>query len=74
MACSHCSYTLQYTEATFNIDLIDARRKRLVWEAVGHRQVSQKDLADFGDRIHEGMPRYFAKYPFAAGSGMPGIH
>jgi hypothetical protein len=29
------THVSQYTEGTFNIDLVDARRKKLVWEAVG---------------------------------------
>lgn len=68
------SYVLQYTEGTFNIDLVDARRNQLVWEAVGQGQVSQKDLAELGDRVYRGVPKYFAKYPFTAGSGIPGTH
>ncbi len=64
-------YILQYTEGTFNIDLVDARRRRLVWEAVGQGQVSQKDLEELDDRVYEGVFRYFAKYPFTAGSGIP---
>jgi hypothetical protein len=49
-------YVLQYTEGTFNIDLVDARRKRLVWEAVGQGQVSQKDLEELDDRVYETLP------------------
>jgi len=29
------THVSQYTEGTFNIDLIDAKQRRLVWEAVG---------------------------------------
>ena len=68
------THVSQYTEGTFNIDLIDARRNQLVWEAVGQGQVSQKDLAELGDRVYRGVPKYFAKYPFTAGSGLPGTH
>jgi hypothetical protein len=65
------SYVLRYTEGTFNIDLVDARKKRLVWEAVGHGYVSVRGLEEFDDRVYEGVPRYFKKYPFTAGSGIP---
>jgi hypothetical protein len=60
----------QYTEGTFNIDLVDARKKKLVWEAVGTGRVSQKDLEELEERVNEGVAKYFAKYPFTAGSGV----
>lgn len=69
---THQSYVLQYTEGTFNIDLVDARKKRLVWEAVGQGQVSRKDFEEPDARVYRGVPRYFAEYPFRAGSGIPG--
>jgi hypothetical protein len=61
----------QYTEGTFNIDLVDARKKKLVWEAVGTGRVSQKDLEELEERVNEGVAKYFAKYPFTAGSDAP---
>ena len=65
------THVSQYTEGTFNIDLVDARRKKLVWEAVGVGRVSQKDLEELEQRVNEGVPKFFAKYPFVAGSGTP---
>ena len=65
------THVSQYTEGTFNIDLVDARRKKLVWEAVGQGRVSQKDLEELDDRVYEGVPRFFEKYPFTAGSAVP---
>lgn len=65
------THVSQYTEGTFNIDLVDARRKRLVWEAVGIGRVSQKDLEELEARVNEGVPKFFAFYPFVAGSGTP---
>lgn len=65
------THVSQYTEGTFNIDLVDARRKQLVWEAVGIGRVSQKDLEELEARVNEGVPKFFAFYPFIAGSGTP---
>lgn len=65
------THVSQYTEGTFNIDLVDARAKKLVWEAVGTGRVSQKDLDELEQRVNEGVPKFFAKYPFTAGSGVP---
>jgi hypothetical protein len=65
------THVSQYTEGTFNIDLVDARAKKLVWEAVGTGRVSQKALEELEVRVNEGVPKFFAKYPFTAGSGVP---
>lgn len=65
------THVSQYTEGTFNIDLVDARRKKLVWEAVGVGRVSQKDLEELEERVNEGVPKFFAKFPFVAGSSAP---
>ena len=65
------THVSQYTQGTFNIDLVDARAKKLVWEAVGQGRVSEKDLEELDDRVYEGVPKFFAKYPFTAGSNVP---
>ena len=52
-------------------DLVDARKKKLVWEAVGTGRVSQKALEELEQRVNEGVAKYFAKFPFTAGSGVP---
>jgi hypothetical protein len=61
----------QYTEGTFNIDLVDAKRKQLVWEAVGIGRVSDADLENLEERVKEGVPRFFERYPFVAGDPDP---
>ena len=65
------THVSQYTEGTFNIDLVDAREKKLVWEAVGTGKISQKMLDELEERVYAGVPKFFAKYPFTAGSGVP---
>ena len=66
------THVSQYTEGTFNIDIVDARKKKLVWEAVGVGRVSQKALEELEKRVNEGVPEFFKNYPFVAGSGVPG--
>ena len=65
------THVSQYTEGTFNIDLVDARQKKLVWEAVGVGRISEKDLQNLEQGVREGVPKFFSYYPFVAGSDMP---
>ena len=65
------THVSQYTEGTFNIDLVDAKRKQLVWEAVGIGRVSDSDLENLEERVKEGVPRFFEQYPFVAGDPNP---
>ena len=65
------THVSQYTEGTFNIDLIDARRKQLVWEAVGVARISEKDVENLEENVMQGVPRYFAQFPFRAGDPNP---
>ena len=61
----------QYTEGTFNIDLVDARKKKLVWEAVAVGRITEKVLENLEERVNAGVAKAFAKYPFVAGSATP---
>jgi len=61
----------QYTEGTYNIDLIDPKLKRLVWEAVGVGRITDDKLENLEATVKNGVPRYFALYPFVAGDGTP---
>lgn len=65
------THVSQYTEGTFNIDLVDNAKDQLVWEAVGKGRVSQKDLENLREGVMEGVPEYFALYPFEAGNPNP---
>ena len=65
------THVSQYTEGTFNIDLVDARKKQLVWEAVGVGRISEKDFNNLEQNVMEGVPRYFERYPFRAGNPNP---
>lgn len=61
----------QYTEGTFNIDIVDAKKKQLIWEAVGVGKVSQKALENLEEGVMNGVPNFFAHYPFMAAGSNP---
>ncbi len=65
------THVSQYTEGTFNIDLVDAKRKQLVWEAVGVGRVTEKALQELEERVNAGVAEFFSTYPFVAGSSTP---
>lgn len=65
------THVSQYTQGTFNIDLVDNARKQLVWEAVGVGRISQKQLNNLEAGVHRGVPRFFGFYPFLAGNPNP---
>jgi hypothetical protein len=65
------THVSQYTEGTYNIDLIDPRTKKLVWEAVGVGKLTEEKRAQMRELIRDGVPRYFELYPFVAGDGTP---
>jgi hypothetical protein len=63
----------QYTEGTFNIDIIDNKRRQLVWEAVGIGRITDKKRENLEESIKSAVPVYFAGYPFIAGNPTPVI-
>ena len=65
------THVSQYTEGTFNIDIVDNARKQLVWEAVGVGKVTEDALENLEQGVREGVPNFFAGYPFVAGSAVP---
>ena len=65
------THVSQYTEGTFNIDIVDAKKHQLIWEAVGVGRVSDKALGNLEEAVNKGVPKYFAHYPFRAGDSHP---
>jgi len=61
----------QYTEGTVNIDLVDARQKKLVWEAVGIGRVRDDTFENLEERVNEAVPKFFESFPFHAGGSSP---
>ena len=65
------THVSQYTEGTFNIDLVDRSTNQLVWEAVGVGRVTDEALENLDQRVKAGVPKFFAGYPFVAGTSSP---
>ena len=65
------THVSQYTEGTFNIDLVDNAKRQLVWEAVGVGRVTEDALENLEQGVKEGVPRFFTGYPFVAGNANP---
>lgn len=61
----------QYTEGTVNIDLVDPRKKQLVWEGVVVGRVNEKKMADLENAIDRVVVEIMATYPFTAGNATP---
>ena len=57
----------KYTEGTINIDLVDAKRKQLVWEGVAVGRVKDKKLTNPGPAIDNVVGEIFEKYSYRAG-------
>ena len=64
-------YTVNYTEGTLNVDLVDAQNMRMVWEGVTVGEVTKKHLKDREATINKAVGNIFAKYPFQAGVAQP---
>ena len=65
------THVSQYTEGTFNIDIVDNAKRQLVWEAVGVGRVTDDVRENLEERVKEGVPKFFSGYPFVAGSSVP---
>jgi hypothetical protein len=56
----------QYKEGTLNIDIVDAKRKQLIWEGVAVGRLSQKSNDDRQTKINSAVQEIFMQYPFVA--------
>ncbi len=62
------THVSQYTEGTVNIDMVDARAKRMVWEGVGVGRLKEGRTNDeVRQTISDGVATMFQGYPFRAG-------
>ena len=56
----------RYREGTLNVDLVDARGKRLVWEGVAVGRVARLKPGEREQRINSTIAEIFAQYPHRA--------
>lgn len=55
-----------YTEGTLNIDLVDRKAMKLVWEGVAVGSVDERDQANVQQHLDKVVAQIFARYPFRA--------
>lgn len=58
--------TVQYTDGMLKVDLIDARKKQLVWEGTATNQINDPQSAVSANQLSLTVAQIFAYYPFAA--------
>ncbi|KAB8198145.1 DUF4136 domain-containing protein [Marilutibacter maris] len=58
----------QYTEGTLTIDLVDARRNRLVWTGDAIGRVVQRSPQERSAAADQAVTAIFAQFPFASGT------
>lgn len=62
------THVSQYTEGTVNVDMVDIKNKRMVWEGVAIGRVDEKKKNEnLRQDIMDGVADMFADYPFRAG-------
>ena len=59
------THVSQYEEGTFNIDVVDAKKQQLVWEAVAVGMITDKARENLRTTVMQGVPKFFEKYPVA---------
>ena len=64
-------YVYQYDEGTLKIDIVDAKRKQLVWEGVAVGRISEKAKKDRATAIDSAVQEMFTQFPFRAGGSGP---
>jgi hypothetical protein len=58
--------TVRYKVGTVNIDVVDAKRKQLVWEGVGEGRLKKETLQNPGPAIAGAVNLLFQQYPARA--------
>ena len=59
---------IQYNEGTMKVDLIDFKRKQMVWEGTGTTLLGNAQQTATEAMVQNMMSSIFARYPFLAGS------
>jgi hypothetical protein len=62
------THVSQYTEGTINVDMVDVKQKRMIWEGIAIGRVDEKEKNDeLRSDIMTGVAEMFENYPFRAG-------
>lgn len=62
----------QYTEGTYNVDIIDNKRRQLVWEAVGIGRITDKKKKEHGGNRQEKRPHLLLVLSIRCRKSKPG--
>jgi hypothetical protein len=60
--------TISYPIGTANIDIVDARRRQLIWEGIAQGRISAKAMNHPEETIQSVVSQLFARFPGRAGS------
>jgi len=63
----------RYTVGTLNVDLVDARSRKMVWEGVSIAEVTDLQQAHSAQAIEKTVAQIFSRYPFRAGEAAPQV-
>ncbi|HEX2672156.1 MAG TPA: DUF4136 domain-containing protein, partial [Polyangiaceae bacterium] len=55
--------TINYKQGTLNVDLVDAKRKQLVWQGVAEGEVSEEAQQNPGPAIDRVVAEIFSNFP-----------
>ena len=62
------THVSQYTEGTVNVDMVDIKQKRMIWEGIAIGRINEKQKSgELREDIRVGIAKMFANYPFRAG-------
>ena len=61
------AYTVTYPIGTSNIDVVDARKKQMIWEGVAQGRLSDEDMDHPRESIARVVTQLYARFPGRAG-------
>jgi hypothetical protein len=56
--------TYDYRVGTLSVDLIDAKRKQLIWQGVAEGEVSDESMRDPGPALDSTITKIFTNFPY----------
>lgn len=59
--------TVTYPVGTANIDIVDAKKKQMIWEGVAEGRISEEDMDNPREAIARAVRQVFARFPGKAG-------
>jgi hypothetical protein len=57
--------TIDYREGTLSIDLVDTKKKQLVWQGIAEGEVQDETLKDPGPAVDKVVALIFSNFPYA---------